>query len=67
VDIILCTFMLLLSLPVSLPIAVAIKRRMDAKKDGARRYVMENYSRERIVDRYEEFYSGMVAGSGFKL
>jgi glycosyltransferase involved in cell wall biosynthesis len=27
---------------------------MEAKKDGARRYVMENYSWDRIVDRYEE-------------
>jgi glycosyltransferase involved in cell wall biosynthesis len=40
---------------------------MDAKKDGARRYVMENYSCDKIVDRYEELYSGMVTGSAFKL
>jgi glycosyltransferase involved in cell wall biosynthesis len=40
---------------------------MDAKKDGARRYVMGNYSWDKIVDRYEELYSGMVTGPGFKL
>jgi len=32
---------------------------MEAKKDGARRYVMENCSWERIVDRHEGLYSGL--------
>jgi glycosyltransferase involved in cell wall biosynthesis len=40
---------------------------MEAKKDGARRYVMENYSWDRIVDRYEELYTHMLTGSAFKL
>jgi len=40
---------------------------VEAKKDGARRYVMENYSWDRIVDRYEGLYSHMLAGSAFKL
>jgi len=40
---------------------------MEAKKDGARKYVMENYFWDRIVDRYEELYSDMLIGSAFKL
>jgi glycosyltransferase involved in cell wall biosynthesis len=40
---------------------------VEAKKDGARRHVMENYSWDRIVDRYEELYTGMLAGSASKL
>lgn len=61
------TFMLILSLPVSLAVAVAIKREVEAKKDGARKYVMENYSWDRIVDMYEALYSDMVTGSALKL
>jgi glycosyltransferase involved in cell wall biosynthesis len=40
---------------------------MEAKQDGVRRYVMENYSWDRIVDRYEELYTDMLSRSGFKL
>jgi glycosyltransferase involved in cell wall biosynthesis len=40
---------------------------VEAKKDGVRKYVMKNYSWDRIVDRYEELYSGMLAGSALKL
>jgi glycosyltransferase involved in cell wall biosynthesis len=35
---------------------------VEANKDEARGYVMENYSWDRIVDRYEELYSHMLTG-----
>jgi glycosyltransferase involved in cell wall biosynthesis len=40
---------------------------MGAKKGGVRKYVMENYSWDRIVEGYEELYSGMLTGSALKL
>jgi hypothetical protein len=40
---------------------------MEARKDWVRRYVTENYSWHKIVDRYEGLYTGMLAGSAFKL
>ena len=66
-DVIVSTFVLILSLRLGLPVAVAIEMDNGGQKDGARRYVMENYSWHRIVDRYEELYSHMLTGSAFKL
>jgi glycosyltransferase involved in cell wall biosynthesis len=40
---------------------------MGAKEDGARKYVMKNYSWDRIIDRYEGLYSHTLTGSAFRL
>jgi glycosyltransferase involved in cell wall biosynthesis len=40
---------------------------MEARKDWVRRYVTENYSWHKIVDRYEELYTGMLSRSGFEV
>jgi lipopolysaccharide biosynthesis regulator YciM len=33
---------------------------VDAKKDEAKRHVLKTYSRDKIVDRYEELYYSIL-------